>query len=235
MLGQRRQIQALDFRGHGESGRAANYQVMDYVEDAIQIITSSPGDVYLYGHSLGAMVAAAAAAQAPNRVRGLILEDPPFETMGSRIADSPLLAFFSAMRPFASCGATTAEIARQFGDQLVPQTPGGGQARVRDLRDQVYLRFTASALHGLDPGVLDAIVSGNWLARYHWEQILRTISCPTLLLQADAAMGGMLTTADVQFAQQWMADLTVMTLPCGQFGSSLGAIRHHRAIEHRFF
>jgi pimeloyl-ACP methyl ester carboxylesterase len=166
VLSQRHQIQALDFRGHGESGRAANYQVMDYVEDAIQLITSAPGDVYLYGHSLGAMVAAAAAAQVPNRVRGLILEDPPFETMGSRIADSPLLAFFSAMRPFASCGATTAEIARQFGGQLVPK-PGGGQARVRDLRDPVSLRFTASALQHLDPAVLDAIVSGNWLARYH--------------------------------------------------------------------
>jgi hypothetical protein len=49
-------------------------------------------------HSLGAMVAAAVAAEAIDLVRAVILEDPPFETMGARVRSYPLYPYFTLLR-----------------------------------------------------------------------------------------------------------------------------------------
>ena len=78
---------ALDQRGHGTSPRAGSYLVTDYVADAVRFVREeTAGPIFIFGHSLGAMVAAAVAAELPDRVGGIILEDPPFHTMGNRIA-----------------------------------------------------------------------------------------------------------------------------------------------------
>ena len=54
------QIFAVDFPGHGRSGVAdGSYLVVDYVRWAEEFLrTQFSGDLYLYGHSLGSMVAA---------------------------------------------------------------------------------------------------------------------------------------------------------------------------------
>src|SRR5262252_7523053 len=103
-LSQRWQVHALDFRGHGRSApRAFHYRVRDYVEDAEAILSrvcSAPA--VICGHSLGAMVAlAAAAGPAADRCRALILEDPPFATMGSRIRQTIFHSQFVGMAPLA--------------------------------------------------------------------------------------------------------------------------------------
>ena len=85
-LAARWQVFAIDHRGHGASDRiAGRYLVTDYTEDVVDFITRHmPQPPVLYGHSLGGMVALAAAAALP-QVQGAILEDPPFETMGTAI------------------------------------------------------------------------------------------------------------------------------------------------------
>src|SRR3954447_21862479 len=83
------QFFAVDFRGHGQSDRApGKYLVTDYVRDALfvarEVIGKTP---VIYGHSLGALVAAAAAAELGALARGTVLEDPPFDVLGPNIAD----------------------------------------------------------------------------------------------------------------------------------------------------
>src|SRR4051812_17283980 len=57
-LSLRWQVHALDFRGHGKSGRApGSYRIVDYVQDAAAVLCSLREPVVVYGHSLGALVA----------------------------------------------------------------------------------------------------------------------------------------------------------------------------------
>src|SRR6185437_504761 len=91
-----------DQRGHGGSQRASRYFVTDYVADAIALVRDEIAEpVILCGHSLGAMVAAAVAAEIPSLVSGLVLEDPPFHTMGPNIIGTKWQLQFTAMRQIA--------------------------------------------------------------------------------------------------------------------------------------
>jgi pimeloyl-ACP methyl ester carboxylesterase len=179
------QVFAVDFRGHGESGfTTGNYRVVDYVHDAVAVIRELLTEpCVIYGHSLGAMVAAGAAAQAADRVRAVVLEDP-----------TPELA------------ARLAEMKLRVPGKTEP-------VRFGDLRDACSLRYIASCLHQIDPDVLTPIVEGRWLEEYDWEKTLSGIHCPALLMQADGEAGGMLTSDDAQRARELIADCTLVSFP----------------------
>ena len=106
----------MDFRGHGESARSeGRYRVVDYVEDAARFLEEEIGrPAAVYGHSLGAMVAAATAARAPGMVMAVVLEDPPFHTMGRRIRETALHGFFSALRTL-DCGVPLEALVERLG------------------------------------------------------------------------------------------------------------------------
>src|SRR5437879_8735674 len=68
---------AYDARGHGKSGRATEYSLRAFADDALRMlreIAKEPS--VLIGHSLGALAALVAAGDAPELVRGLVLEAP---------------------------------------------------------------------------------------------------------------------------------------------------------------
>ena len=134
---------ALDQRGHGGSPRGDRYLVTDYVADAVRFVREeAAGSVVIFGHSLGAMVAAAVAAELPDRVGGIILEDPPFHTMGNRIAGSAWQAQFIGMRKAASRGGSINEITGALANIRLPAS-GGGFKRLGELRDRASLAWSA--------------------------------------------------------------------------------------------
>ena len=208
-LALRWKIHSLDFRGHGQSQRSAGeYLVVDYVRDVVTLIEKHVSEpVVLYGHSLGAMVAASVAAQLPDVVRGIVLEDPPFETMGTGIAETPFLAFFQGMQAVASMNGSVEELAAALGDIRLPA------GRLGDLRDAVSLRYSASCLQSMDPETLTPINEGRWLDGYSWDDILQAVRCPALLLQADSAAGGMLPDDAAEQATRWMHNCTRIRVP----------------------
>ncbi len=207
-LATRWELAALDFRGHGKSDRVdGGYQVCDYVEDVISVLDQQyERPVMLYGHSLGAMVAAATAAQVGDRVSAVVLEDPPFHTMGKRISQSVLLGFFQALRELAGDARGVGTLAALLADTDLHDPRTGLKIRLGDTRDAAALRFTASCLKKLDPAVLTTIVAGEWLNGYDIESVFRKITCPVLLLQADPVAGGMLTDEDADDVDGWLAD-----------------------------
>jgi len=213
-LSQQCQLHALDFRGHGRSKHAAPYRVMDYVIDAEAVLHHLDQPAVLYGHSLGAMVAAAVAARNPALVRALVMEDPPFHTMGARLAGSPLHAFFAALAPFAGSTLPLPDLVREVGARRVP-TASGIDAPIRDLRDRVALRFSCAALQRMDPLIFPPILDGTWLNGYDWISLLATVECPALLLQADPKLGGMLTDEDAAESVSLIRDCSLVKLPCG--------------------
>jgi pimeloyl-ACP methyl ester carboxylesterase len=69
----------LDLRGHGSSGKpASGYRVRDYADDVLAFVRQEGlARFTLAGHSLGALVALLVAAELPERIESLLLEDPP--------------------------------------------------------------------------------------------------------------------------------------------------------------
>jgi pimeloyl-ACP methyl ester carboxylesterase len=207
---------ALDQRGHGTSPRAGSYLVTDYVADVVRFVQEETADpVVIFGHSLGAMVAAAVAAELPDRVRGIILEDPPFHTMGNRIAGSAWQAQFTGMREAARKRGSVEEIADALADIRLPAS-GGGFKHLGDLRDRASLDWCAPCLNPLDSEVLTPVIEGRWLDGYDFPDAHSRVRCPNLLLQADPSAGGALTDADAESLKSIVSDCQYVRFPgCG--------------------
>lgn len=212
------QVQALDFRGHGGSQRRDSYRVADYVQDAVACLQQSDGEpVTLYGHSLGAMVACGAAAAVPERVRAVVLEDPPFETLGQEIESTPFYGQFLGMRnALRSSGGDVDTLTQALAEVRVGTA--NGTARMGDLRDVTQLRFSASCLVKLDPTVFDPLLAGEWLDGYDVDTVLAGVRCPALLLAADWNTGGMMPPS--------LVDRVARLLPRGH-RVALGGIPHN--------
>lgn len=187
---------ALDHRGHGASERAGSYFVMDYVRDAVQFLRMEVGaPVVVLGHSLGAMVGAALAAEVPELVRALVLEDPPFESMGNRIEGSAWQAQFKGMQSVAWRDFNSEDFASLLARVPIPQA-GGGFRPLGELRSRASLDWSAECLQQVDPEVFTPLVAGRWLEGYRVADICGRIECPVLLMQADPSRGGALFDAD---------------------------------------
>lgn len=191
-------IVALDHRGHGGSERAASYLVADFAADAVRFVREEiAAPVCIFGHSLGAMVAAAVAAELPQLVCGVVLADPPFHTMGQHIHASVWQAQFLGTREIARRGGTVDEITDALADIRLP-FPGGISKRLGELRDRASLVWSAECARQLDPEVLTPVVEGHWLTGYDELAIAVRIRCPVLLLQADLRAGGALSDREAQ-------------------------------------
>ncbi|KJR10349.1 alpha/beta fold hydrolase [Gordonia sihwensis] len=69
---------AVDLRGHGRSGRAADYRLDDFAADLGRVVDELRlVRLDLVGHSLGAHTALRYAMDRPDRVRRLVLEEIP--------------------------------------------------------------------------------------------------------------------------------------------------------------
>lgn len=230
------QVHGLDLPGHGTSERLADeYLVVDYVRVIAELVrTHFPQPIVIYGHSLGAMVAAGVAADLGDRVRALILEDPPLDTMASRIRETWLHSYFSGLAAHAGSPHPVALLARELAN-LVTVDPRTGQSqRLGDVRDAAQLRFMASCLKQLDPAVLEPVIEARWLANFDWPQVFSRIACPLLLLQADEAAGGMLVDAEAARAAALAADCTLVKLRgCGH-NMHVGRTQDVANIVHAF-
>jgi len=193
------QVIALDHRGHGGSpGGHDHYRVRDCVEDAVAFLRAEISEpAVLIGHSLGAMTAATIAARVPQRVRGLVLEDPPGSLLASGIQESRYWLQFTGLRILLFSQAWEAwELAEALAKLPVQHPLDGRTVLWSELRDPAALRFAAECLARMDPRVLDDLVEGRWLEDLDWFAELSNIRCPTLLLHADSLCGGMLAESE---------------------------------------
>jgi pimeloyl-ACP methyl ester carboxylesterase len=209
------QIFGLDFRGHGQSPpTSAGYRVADYIRDAAALVRHRGGDfAVVFGHSLGAMVALGVAGDSSLPVRAAILEDPPLETMGSRIKGTPFLQFFADMHQLVLRKLPFLELARDLAELQLAAPDATISTRLGDVRDAASLRFYAQCLLHLDPAVLSAVVAGDWLAGYDWKELAAKVSCPVLILQGDARAGAMLMDDGANELERTLADGTRIRFP----------------------
>lgn len=213
-LASRWQLHGLDFSGHGASDRWPDeYLVRDYVRTTADFVSQQFNEpLIVYGHSLGAMVAVAVARKLGERVKAVVLEDPPLDTMGPRIRETALHGYFHSLQRWAGSQLPRDQMARELAEVTVTDPTNGVALRLGNLRDAAQLRFMASCLAQLDPRILDPIVQCRWLDGFDWRQVFQEVACPVLLLQADTAAAGMLTDGDAAEVACLARSLTLVKL-----------------------
>ena len=202
-LALRWQLHALDLRGYGASDRTPDaYRITDYADDVVAVLQREIGaPTVIIGHSLGAIIATAVAARAPELVRAVVLEDPPLAAFRhERLRERPEHAGFLALHDLAR--------EKRSPDDLLAVL----SARRPEL-DCAAARAWATAIGALDPDVLTLVVEDRAKVGYDQDTCLRQITAPTLLLQGEPSLGGALSDGDALRAAGLLGYGTHVKLP----------------------
>ena len=201
-LSQEWTVYALDHRGHGGSSAVpGEYRPQDYVQDAeafLETVVRRPA--VLVGHSLGGWVALNLAARHPDWVRAVVVGDSPLSVeqyvMGlPEDAGAP----FRPMVEIAKLVAGLEETADAW-NASSPLDPSIGR---------LELHSWVQSLRRIDAETLRLPAEGR--SREYMEDIglpeaLAGARCPTLLIQADPKVGGLMPDADVEHALEVLAN-----------------------------
>jgi pimeloyl-ACP methyl ester carboxylesterase len=191
-------VYAVDFRGHGKSGRAeGTYHGENYGQDILQFIDKIIGQPpIVFGHSLGGMVSLYLSAHHPDRVRAQILGD--CIVYGSDMAQSVLPSMFEQVHELIAGGRTYEQLRVEL-PEMTLSSPIFGKVPFKMFPgcDDPYLSAWARSLSLLDPDVIKMTLDGRTLNGWNPDDLIARIKCPTLLIQADPKMGGLMTDHDI--------------------------------------
>jgi pimeloyl-ACP methyl ester carboxylesterase len=195
-------IYALDLRGHGKSTHVRRgYRVSQYAEDILGFLRGAvPEPVILFGHSLGGMVSMWIAAHHPNLVRALILGDNVICDDSFEHSMYPTL--FAGLRDLVIKGGSIEDIAQRLA-RIQLKVPGLEElVPIGDLpgNDEAHLLWWARCLENVDPDTFAMVLDQSSFQEWDGENLLRQIHCPTLLLQANPELGGLMSDSDVERA-----------------------------------
>jgi pimeloyl-ACP methyl ester carboxylesterase len=169
-------IYAPDFRGCGKSGRVPlGYRFIDFATDIDKFLRAQMSEpVLVIGHSLGAMVAIKIAADSPQLVRAIILEEPPLY-LSEYLEDWIMYPIFPLAYELAAAGLEADEIARRFLVHLHV--------------DEAEARKLGRSIAHIDPDLLAQVIDKTIWEDFNTDALLDDISCPVLLIHGEPALG----------------------------------------------
>ncbi len=189
-----------DARGHGRSERVARGQAIDQAADLAAVLGGlGVKKALVAGHSMGAQIAANLAARFPELTSAVVLEDPPWflpqagTLSGPRgtMEDSPLGKWMIAQQAMsldeivASC------------HQEHPTWP------------EPYVQAWCQGKKEID---LNFLVADNPMGA-GWQERAAAIQCPVLLVTADPAQGGIVTSEVAAIVTQSNPKIRVVNFP----------------------
>ena len=194
-LDEMHRVVAIDQRGHGYSGRTpGHYSNDDHARDIryiLENVCQSP--TVVWGHSMGGANAIAMAADPPEQLKALILEDPAIfgRARSTRAGGAPVNSPFGASLELIEARISAEEMASRIA-QSEPGMP------------DYYAPWKAERLAQIDPEVLRDVVAGRRRGVQDPKESLAKIDCPVLLMQADPDKGGILQ-------DEFLAEITPKT------------------------
>ncbi|MBE0698604.1 MAG: alpha/beta hydrolase [Anaerolineaceae bacterium] len=191
-----------DARGHGKSQRVQPGEKIDSAADIAGLIQELKlNRPVVGGHSMGGNTAGLVGSRYPDLVRGLILEDP-----GWRAAPPP--------RMQAKEGEETPPPPNPWFEWLLRAKDTPIDKVMEKCRAdsptwaEIELRPWAESKINLDTNVFQA--ESVWVP---WEEVARSIVCPTLLLTGDVDKGSIVSEEDAQHASQLSPAIRVAHIP----------------------
>lgn len=178
---------AYDHRGHGDSGRTpGEYTFVNFGRDTVAFLQGAVREpALLIGHSLGAMTALFAAANAPELVRAAFLIDPPLY--------APEVGLRNERGPFS---ATASQAGTPATDLISAGVPAP----------------RAEALSKLDATMMPMAVDSTMFAGWDTDAYLRTIECPITLEHGDNDLGSAIYPGELARASGLLRDVQVLHL-----------------------
>ena len=201
-LSRRFHVFAADLRGHGGSTHVKGaYRISQYAQDISRFISLLlPNGAAIFGHSLGAMVAMAAAASGDCQVKALIVGDTMITP--DNFSHSLYTPLFLQLHQLLLRGESVEKLAAGIGRILI-RVPGIDEPiRLEELPGNTPATFSEWARYAIqtDPDALAMTVNGDSFDGWDPALILPRISCSTLLLQGNPELDALLTDEDVKLA-----------------------------------
>jgi pimeloyl-ACP methyl ester carboxylesterase len=188
-----------DAYGHGKSSRIDSNKRFDLVADLNELIDAlnlnRPG---IIGHSMGAAVAATFAANYPEKLALLVLEDPPWTDLKLDQGKLKKTTEEWKQQNLANKKKTVKELQRQ----KQKESPNWEEA---------ILPEWAQAKLDIDPAFFDHIS----FDQVNWQDLAKKITVPTLLITGDNNLGAIVTPK--------LGVEAVQTFEKGEFGHISGA------------
>lgn len=198
----------VDLPGHGESAHTpGRYRLEDTAAAVARLLDHLGwGPSGVLGHSHGGHVALVLAADRPDLVSVLVDGDARLDRERLRAALRATEEVRRSWARLAASGMAAADVSEALcGVETTDPVTGrrstlaaavGGPA-------QPYIREMGASLAAHDPDFLAAVGQrfDDTFARLSDPELLTALRCPLVLLQADPAMGGLLTDADLDLAR----------------------------------
>jgi esterase len=166
-LTERFRVLRLDFRGHGQSDRAAGrYTAVGYVADAVAALEQAARrPCVVVGHSLGGATAAGIAQRRPDLLTGVVLEDPPLGSMTVAepvsLEGNALVDGFRFLRE-AIPQVQQAEMSLEALVEVIAATPHtSGRGTFGDVLFADGVASMAASMLEVDAAVLDPVLAGT--------------------------------------------------------------------------
>jgi pimeloyl-ACP methyl ester carboxylesterase len=214
---------AYDARGHGKSGRAPDYSLRAFADDALRVLREIAKEpAVLIGHSLGALAALVAAADEPKLVRGLVLEDPALGYPKAWDATQ-----YSALRE----GIASPEprvLAKAVSKQPLPSPGPRGERTYGELRGFFAAERVVTYFRDVDPAFIDARVAGDEPAAALITDAHAKVRTPVLVLAGEPRLGGAVDDP-AEWRLKKLPDVTVKRFPGS--GHLLHGFRPEQFIE----
>lgn len=190
-LGERWHVYALDLRGNGCSGWVPKqYRLKDFVEDNAEFLNQLDAPAVLVGHSIGAVVALMLAAEFPDKVKALILEDPVLTLDNYRKVIDESRTRFALWLDLKKRATSELDLGLRL------------SASYKDIAaTSAWLSFFARCLRQLDPTFFDTLLNHfeSFIEGYDYHVIFRNITCPALILRGELSLGAVMTDDEIRW------------------------------------
>lgn len=197
-LTQNYHVFAPDFRGHGKSGHArGSYHGEHYSQDILEFLDNVVrAPVVVFGHSLGGMVSLYLSAKYSSRIRAQAIGDSII--FGTDVSSTVLPSMFSQVRQMTADGKSYDDLRKAIPEMWL-ESPVFGRMPMKMLPgcDDAYLSAWARSLSQMDHDVLTMTLDGRAFNGWEPAELIKSIRCPTLLIQGDPKLGGLMTDEDV--------------------------------------